>query len=338
MEVQRVSLAEQPGAVETDLLCAATRGVRYGLPANRLDLRASGGCRREQVLLLQGARAQPRRAESNGPVRRCEEFIGPREEDLSSTVVRPDVATRWTVRLIAAALVVGSTACGASDSGRSRGEPGADCQAQLANRGSLETRHAGMSGDMDGDGQPDNVKLVFEPKAPVRCQHLLVLEGSRTGRLLSSVYEGGLDDPWPTPGVPRLIGFANIDRSAGAEALVKVRQGAATAFVAVYTVRGPRLQRVWIPTQGGRWGAFSYGGSVGLPNGVDCAGGAASGRVAQYTAVRLRTAAILRKRLFEARGTSFALLHKKTARVRRLPSAFDRAPFASCAIGRVLGS
>jgi hypothetical protein len=69
---------------------------------------------------------------------------------------------------------------------------------------------------------------------------------------------------------PRLNRLAHVDEGGGAEVLVDVEAGAATQFLAMFTIVEGALERVRVPGDAGLGDLFPYGGSVGHIEASNC--------------------------------------------------------------------
>jgi hypothetical protein len=128
-----------------------------------------------------------------------------------------------------------------------------------------------LRGDVDGDGSPDDVSLVFDDTGALGCQAFLVVEGSGEGAALAVE---SFDPAFGLP-QPRLNRLAEVDTAPGSEVAVDLVAGASTQFVGLFTMTGGELARVEVegdefPTDD----LFPYGGSVGHVDASDCAGAA----------------------------------------------------------------
>jgi hypothetical protein len=120
---------------------------------------------------------------------------------------------------------------------------------------------AGSTGDVDGDGVADSVRVAWPPEA-VRsrmrctddghCPAKLVADLSRLGRRSARLAVGGnLEEP-------RVLGIVDVDGDGRGEIFVEVGHGASTAFFTIVRVVRDRLE----PMIGGTHADFPLGGSV----------------------------------------------------------------------------
>jgi len=123
-----------------------------------------------------------------------------------------------------------------------------------------------LEGDVDGDGRVDEIYLVRSDAANAECRTLLVVRAAGTTYAISTEDP---DMPSSLP-QPRLNRLAHVDDEGGAEVLVDVEAGAATQFVAMFTIDGGDLVRVRLAGDAGLGDLFPYGGSVGHIEASNC--------------------------------------------------------------------
>ncbi|MGH2747867.1 MAG: hypothetical protein ACRDKB_08085 [Actinomycetota bacterium] len=132
--------------------------------------------------------------------------------------------------------------------------------ASLAKPGSL-------TGDVDGDGSEDEVRLAVDEGGPEDCRAFVIVDSGDVVHALGIEQDGMTFDL----NLPQLRGLAEIDGRAGAEIVVDLVAGASTQFAGAFTMgRGP-LERLEIAEGVASSDLFAYGGSVGHLDGVDCA-------------------------------------------------------------------
>lgn len=135
------------------------------------------------------------------------------------------------------------------------------------------------SGDVDADGEADEVSIYYDAQGGTGCQAFVVAEtsaGVLSGPLETWRAEFGL--PMPT-----LNSLHEIDGEPGDEIVVNMGAGASTQFVGIVVAEGAMLRQVTtdVPGQAAP-GMLATGGSVGHLEAVDCAPG---GGVVASTAV-----------------------------------------------------
>ena len=187
-----------------------------------------------------------------------------------------------------------------------------------------------LTGDIDGDGQVDQVFLALDRTAPQGCQAFLVVQTPNT--LLSSPVSaweslGGLPSP-------RLHSLIQLNGS-GDEVVVDVLAGASTQFVSVFTVVDGRLEPMSAPgvqTAGGVT-TFPYSGSVGHLDGEDCT---TDGHIEIVSASPKGNKYDVHRHVYSAQGAelkplpSFDRTTTMTfSELSRLPG-FASAPFGDC--------
>lgn len=129
-------------------------------------------------------------------------------------------------------------------------------------------RKGSLRGDVTGDGKPDRVAVVEDPRVAFRCRFAVAVytRGRVLLRPLGRFTDPGavIGQPWP---LVRLL--ARIDRRRGAEILLAVSSGAAFEQAQLLTVRGGRIARFQGPP-GFAGGLFSYGSMVPAGDSFDC--------------------------------------------------------------------
>src|SRR5690348_2721257 len=129
----------------------------------------------------------------------------------------------------ATALAVAAAVAAAFSPPHAASRPSAPCPS-LAEATHLKTAGPTLRGDLDGDGRPDRVSVVYAPNAPGTCGILLL---ARTGHVDRAVRLVGI---FRGParysiqfGVPRLLGVLRLDHGASREIVVEVDEGAHAA-------------------------------------------------------------------------------------------------------------
>jgi hypothetical protein len=190
-----------------------------------------------------------------------------------------------------------------------------------------------LSGDIDGDDQPDSVTLSFDEEGDVGCQAFLVAELGDTS-VVAPIWELGREGGLPRP---RLHGLAQVDDEAGFEIIVDEVAGASTQFVAVYGYDEGSIEK--LEAKGVADGLFAYGGSVGH---IEAAGCAAGGDIVVSQALPGQTRRSLNnslydvtRRFFSASGAAYE--RDRVERHRDVPlknlerfDEFGTAPFENC--------
>lgn len=183
-----------------------------------------------------------------------------------------------------------------------------------------------LTGDVDGDGDDDEVTVVVAPEGEPGCRAFLIVRGEQT--LVAAVEV--LDDSVIRLGLPTPQMLAEIDGEPGAEIAVKVHVGASTEFAALFTVADSRLVQMSIASSPDD--LVALGGSVTHVEGADCR---PDGSLVVAEAVpRGRRYAVTRTVLRAEGGALVVAAEKRrTVRSRDLDSVpeFAGLPFGSCA-------
>ena len=125
-----------------------------------------------------------------------------------------------------------------------------------------------LRGDVDGDGNVDEISVAIDPQADGPCRYFLVVATS--GALTAARIEPtGLG---PTDEALALEALVPLDTEPGLEIVVDVWHGGATEFATVYTMRDEIPVRMRIEAPGITDDVFAYGGSLSGLSGVDCTG------------------------------------------------------------------
>lgn len=216
------------------------------------------------------------------------------------------------VVLAAAAQVVGVAARGAA-----------------ACRGVARPDTRPVRADVDADGRLDRARIV----APRGSCPVLVVDGTRVGRVRAVVRQPGVEQVWPgRQHTPYIGAAALIDRAAGAELVVATHTASPTAFYAIFTLRGRRLVRYGV-AHASLPDTFPSGGPATFQQGFDCRD-RASGKVVTFGAQWTRTG---RPRngvgwtLYQARGTTFVRLRSWVDRTGST-RAFERPWLGRCVV------
>jgi TolB protein len=149
---------------------------------------------------------------------------------------------------------------GVEDEARCLSEDDAALEPSLHKPGSLR-------GDVDGDGNDDEVSVAIDPQADGTCRYFLVVATS--GALTAARIEPS--ELGPTDEALALEALVPLDTEPGLEIVVDVWHGAATEFAAVYTMRDEIPVRMRIEAPETTEDVFAYGGSLSGLSGVDCA-------------------------------------------------------------------
>jgi hypothetical protein len=188
-----------------------------------------------------------------------------------------------------------------------------------------------LHGDVDGDGNPDDVSLAFDESGALGCQAFLVVEGSDESSVLAIE---SFDRAFGLP-QPRLNTLAEVDTVPGSEVAVDLVAGASTQFVGLFTMTGGELARVEVrgdefPTDD----LFPYGGSVGHVEASDCA--EAAGTIVISSAMPRGDDYQVTRRFFSFQGTTPRVELSSTERDRvafedlgRFPE-YGSSPFGGC--------
>jgi hypothetical protein len=181
-----------------------------------------------------------------------------------------------------------------------------------------------LRGDVDGDGEEEDVYSLTDPRGKPPCRALLFAGTYSTSIDL-------LDDYVLRLGLPAPVALADVDGRAGAEIIVKVHAGASTEFLALYAVRAAALVRLSIEGRGDD--AFGYGGSVTHLEGVDCSAAGEVVAAAAAPAPRAERYRVVRT-TYEVDDDRLAISgrERKTIAAADLDSVPELAapPFSSC--------
>jgi hypothetical protein len=131
-----------------------------------------------------------------------------------------------------------------------------------------DLREGEMEADMDGDGDQDVVSVAKDELGTAGCKGFLVVDQGDS--VASLPVEDTLEVDF---GLPQLVGFGEIDASPGAEALLRVNQGASTSFLAVYSLGLGSLVKLPFVDGPHPDGVLPYGGTISHLDGVDCVDG-----------------------------------------------------------------
>jgi Tol biopolymer transport system component len=149
---------------------------------------------------------------------------------------------------------------GSADEPRCLSEDDAALEPSLRKPGSLR-------GDVDGDGNDDEVSVAIDPQADTPCRYFLVVATS--GALTAARIEP--TELGPTDEALALEALVPLDTEPGLEIVVDVWHEAATEFAAVFTMRDDIPVRMQIEAPQFPEDVFAYGGSLSGLSGVDCA-------------------------------------------------------------------
>jgi hypothetical protein len=177
------------------------------------------------------------------------------------------------------AIAVVATACRESRTEvpeRSQASQSTSC----ANQTDAKPHGDDLSGDIDGDGAADRVRLLVDRRGRAGCAAFVVAD-TETGELAAAIAEPELTFEL---GLPALAGLVDVDGRPGAEVLVTILAGASTQFAGLFTARGDELERVTVaPGVTGYGDLFPSGGSVGHLEATGC--GREPGSVVVSTAI-----------------------------------------------------
>lgn len=124
-----------------------------------------------------------------------------------------------------------------------------------------------LTGDIDGDGDEDEVLLALDEAGPEGCRAFVIVDSGDVVHALGIEQDGMTFDL----NLPQLRGLAEIDGRAGAEIIVDLVAGASTQFAGAFTMGSGPLERLETAEGVGSVDdLFAYGGSVGHLDGVDC--------------------------------------------------------------------
>lgn len=162
------------------------------------------------------------------------------------------------------------------ESERSQASQSTSC----ANQGNAKPHGEDLSGDIDGDGAADRVRLLVDRGGKAGCAAFVVAE-TETGSLAAAIAEPELTFEL---GLPALAGLVDVDGRPGAEVLVTILAGASTQFAGLFTAGGDELERVTVaPGVTGYGDLLPSGGSVGHLEATGC--GREPGSVVVSTAI-----------------------------------------------------
>ncbi|HEX2196719.1 MAG TPA: hypothetical protein VHJ76_07310 [Actinomycetota bacterium] len=184
------------------------------------------------------------------------------------------------------------------------------------------------SGDVDGDGEPEEVAIHVDPDGPAGCLAFVVAESSG-GSLAGPLETWREDFGLPVPTINTLV---DVDGEPGDEVVVNMGIGASTQFVGIVTARDGAL--VQVTTRGledAGEGVFGFGGSVGHVEAVDCTG---SGEVVSSFAAPAGKRYRVERRYLDFDGTKLVFDRREVERIAieeldRLPE-YPASPFGSC--------
>lgn len=124
------------------------------------------------------------------------------------------------------------------------------------------------SGDVDGDGETEDVTMYFDPDGAPGCQAFVAAQSD------AATIAGPLDtwrEEFGLP-VPTLHSLGDLDGDGGDEIVVNMGAGASTQFVGIVVADGGVLRQATTKDSGqAPPGTFAFGGSVGHLDAVDCA-------------------------------------------------------------------
>lgn len=189
----------------------------------------------------------------------------------------------------------------------------------------------GSTGDVDGDGSADLVRLARDDGGPLGCRIFLVAETS-DGTLATPTTEPGTEYSLPEP---RVHSFAQIDGSGGDEVLVDLEQGASSRFIGIFTVAEGRLQRVRVLDETGFGDLLPYGGSAGHIEASNCVDHP-SADIVMAIATPNATDYAIRSRLYDMEGAELVPLPRRDQpQIERSADfsaigGFATSPFGDC--------
>lgn len=206
-----------------------------------------------------------------------------------------------------------------------------DCPGQAALAADPRARLGNLTGDIDGDGEADEVALVAdEDTRDPACRYFLVVETNTTRYSVALAEEGAEGSARP----PNLVTVAQIDGRGGLDVVVSLLAGASTDFSGVFILMDDELERLEVPN-GPAGDLFPTGGTVANIAGSDCAG---DGRVVISEAIAAGAPGRYQvtRRIYEADEGRPALGEPEVETFRaaedelqRLPE-FVTSPFGSC--------
>jgi hypothetical protein len=190
-----------------------------------------------------------------------------------------------------------------------------------------------LSGDVDGNGAPDQTYLTLDAAGSPGCQAFIVVTGAAT-------FAAPIEDWDPAAGLtsPSLNRLAQIDGRPGAEIVVNLAAGASTQFVGVWSVAGGLFDRIVAQDRGGDAATaggtlFAFGGSVGHLEAVDCT---ATGEIVISSAIPKADRYQVERRYYHPVDAALELDIAKTQhpvvtaeKVNDFPE-FGASPFGTC--------
>lgn len=189
-----------------------------------------------------------------------------------------------------------------------------------------------LSGDVDGDGSDDEVRLASDEGGEEGCREFVIADTGDVVHALPIEQEGMAF----VLNLPQLRGLADIDGRPGAEIVVDLVAGASTQFAGAFTMGGGPLERVEIAENSAAGDdLFAYGGSVGHLDGVDCVAG---GGVVVSSAVPRGVRYLVERRVLvldegELRAIETERVRAPFEDLRERFPELGGAPFANCPSG-----
>jgi hypothetical protein len=186
------------------------------------------------------------------------------------------------------------------------------------------------TGDVDGDGDAEDVAIYYDPAGELGCQGFVVAESS-DGTLSAPLetWRGEFGLPMPT-----LNALVDLDGEPGDEVVVNMGAGASTQFVGIVVKDGAVLRQVTTDVTGGSGvapGMLGFGGSVGHIEAVDCFPG---GRVISSFATPARDVYRVERTVYDFAGPELVpddqdVERVPVERIDRFPE-YAASPFGSC--------
>jgi hypothetical protein len=188
---------------------------------------------------------------------------------------------------------------------------------------STEPPKGALRGDVDGDGEADDVSIARRCPSESQCRTYLVVR-TRDRKLTRALTTA----PVPPP-VPFLDGLAALGSDRALKIVATTWMGASTAFARVFSVRKGRISEIVLQTGDG---TFPYAGSVTHWDGVDCVRGQPGTIVAkgQFVSGERRPVFVIERRYYRVGPHSFKLVRIQREKT-STPADFASEPlFPSC--------
>jgi hypothetical protein len=248
--------------------------------------------------------------------------------------------SRRAVVLVAVVLVAGAVGCGGAGNGANRSTTIAQARPCIdpGRPLSIGQVQSMLRADIDGDGEKDRVSTIYDAVNPRSCRYLLVVQISAGREAVAPISTDTPPAGPPLPGEPPTVdSVVEIGANPSVQILVRVRQGASTSQAVIYSYRRGKLTQLAIMS---RDRTFAYNAGASFIGGVDCLGGARSGRVVALTGGQVGPSTTLwqlGRDVYELRGPRFVRVSSRVSRYRgtedelrrRFPASGGQA-FPSC--------